>query len=371
MAEGRRALMVALAVRGETPRRTETGEAPGWQGARSEHIRPYVSDEQHSQTGCIVGRMQRGFCHGLLVALLLAAGPAAGQSVERSLAVTVLDGDGSPVPDLGPTDFVVREDGARREVLRVARDTAPLQIALLVDTSQAAASAVVDLRKGLAAFIAAMDDGDSMAIIGFGGPPRILAASTRERAPLLETADRIFATAGNAAYLLDAMSETATGFIKREVDRPVMVVLATEGLDHSYEDVTTLLRTLEDATITVHTVVLTGRRFSSRSSPFPGRFDPLRQSGSRGALDGPFAQWRIDRDMVLQRGPLLTGGRRRDLVASSGMEHTMREVAAELKNRYLVVYAAPRTLVPPERVDVQVARDGLSVRGAPTGIGDD
>ena len=30
--------VVALAARGETPRRTETGEAPGWQGAKSEHI---------------------------------------------------------------------------------------------------------------------------------------------------------------------------------------------------------------------------------------------------------------------------------------------------------------------------------------------
>lgn len=306
-----------------------------------------------------------------LGALLLAAGPAAGQSVERSLAVTVLDGDGSPVPDLGSADFVVREDGARREVLRVARDTAPLQIALLVDTSQAAARAVVDLRKGLAAFITAMDDDDRISIIGFGGPPRILAASTLERESLLETADSIFSTAGNAAYLLDALSETATGFIKREVDRPVMVVLATEGLDHSYENVTTVLRTLEDADITVHTVVLTGRRFSSRSSPFPGRFDPLRESGGRGALDGAFAQWRIDRDMVLQRGPLLTGGRRRDLVASSGMESTMRDVAAELNSRYLVDYAAPRTLVPPERVEVQAARDGLSVRGVPVGAGDD
>ena len=306
-----------------------------------------------------------------LGALLLAAGPAAGQSVERSLAVTVLDGDGAPVPDLNAADFVVREDGARREVLRAARDTAPLQIALLVDTSAAAARAVVDLRKGLAAFIAAMDDGDRISIIGFGGPPRILAASTLERTALLETAGSIFSTAGNAAYLLDALSETAAGFVKREADRPVMVVLATEGLDHSFENVSTVLRTLEDAAITVHTVVLGGRRFSARANPSPRRFDPLREIGGAGAGGSPFAQWRIDRDLALQRGPLLTGGRRRDLLASSGMEHAMREVAAELNSRYLVVYSAPGALVPPERVEVRAARDGLSVRGVAAGAGDD
>ncbi len=290
-----------------------------------------------------------------LGALLLAAVPAAGQSVERSLAVAVLDGDGAPVPGLNPSDFVVREDGGRREVLRVSPDTAPLQIALLVDTSEAAARAVGDFRKGLRAFIDAMDDGDRIAIIGFGGRPQILAASTPERAPLLDAADGLFSSAGTAAYLLDALSETAEGFVKRAANRPVMVVLATEGLDHSHANVTSVLRTLEDAAITVHTVVLTGSSYGNRFGRAGGN---------------PLAQWRIDRDQVLQRAPVLTGGRRRDLLAHTGVEHTLRAVAAELRSRYLVVYAAPRTLIPPDGVDVRVNRDDVSVRGIPVEAGE-
>ena len=290
-----------------------------------------------------------------LGALLLAAAPAAGQSVERSLAVAVIDGDGAPVPGLGPADFVVREDGVRREVLRVRQDPAPLQIALLVDTSEAAGRAIGSFRKGVSAFIDAMDAGDRIAIIGFGGPPRILAPSTPERAPLLEAADRLFSSVGTAAYLLDALSETAEGFVKRAANRPVMVVLATEGLDHSHANATSVLRTLEDTAITVHTVVLTGSSYGNRF-------------GRRGG--DPLAQWRIDRDRLLQRGPVLTGGRRRNLVAHTGVERTMRAVAAELRSRYLVVYAAPRTLVPPDGVDVRVERDDVSVRGIPVAAGE-
>ena len=290
-----------------------------------------------------------------LGALLLAAVPAAGQSVERSLAVAVLDGDGAPVPGLNPSDFVVREDGGRREVLRVSPDTAPLQIALLVDTSEAAARAVGDFRKGLRAFIDAMDDGDRIAIIGFGGRPQILAASTPERAPLLDAADGLFSSAGTAAYLLDALSETAEGFVKRAANRPVMVVLATEGLDHSHANVTSVLRTLEDAAITGHTVVLTGSSYGNRFGRAGGN---------------PLAQWRIDRDQVLQRAPVLTGGRRRGLLAHTGVERTLRAVAAELRSRYLVVYAAPRTLIPPDGVDVRVNRDDVSVRGIPVEAGE-
>ena len=300
-----------------------------------------------------------------LAALLVAADHAAGQSVERSLAVAVLDGDGAPVPGLRAADFVVREDGVMREVLRVRQDTAPLQIALLVDTSEAAARAIGDFRKGLRAFIDDMDGADRMAIIGFGGPPRILAASTAARAALLEATGEVFSSAGTAAYLLDALSETAEGFIKREASRPVMVVLATEGLDHSHATIATVLRTLEDAAVTVHAVVLTGRSYGNAFNRGPGRFNPLDQA--RGVGGGALAQWRIDRDQVLQRGPLLTGGRRRNLVAHSGVEHAMRAVAAELRSRYLVVYAAPRTLVPPDGVDVRVTREDVSARGIPVG----
>src|SRR5438045_3997601 len=39
------------------------------------------------------------------------------QSNQRSLYVSVVDNAGAPVPDLGPTDFEVREDNAVREVL--------------------------------------------------------------------------------------------------------------------------------------------------------------------------------------------------------------------------------------------------------------
>ena len=57
------------------------------------------------------------------------------QADDRMIYASVVDKDGEPVLDLGAKDFVVREDGQPREILRVARDTDPLQIALLVDNS--------------------------------------------------------------------------------------------------------------------------------------------------------------------------------------------------------------------------------------------
>ena len=81
---------------------------------------------------------------------------AGAQSVERQLIVSVVDSNGTPIADLDASDFVVREDGARREILDVRPDTERKQIALLVDTSQAAAPAVRDFKRAAKSFIETM-----------------------------------------------------------------------------------------------------------------------------------------------------------------------------------------------------------------------
>jgi len=50
----------------EVSRRTETGDAPGSQGAKRENIGRYLSVESRSEAGCSAGRMQTDLHHGLL-----------------------------------------------------------------------------------------------------------------------------------------------------------------------------------------------------------------------------------------------------------------------------------------------------------------
>ena len=66
---------------------------------------------------------------------------------------------------------------------------------------------------------------------------------------------------------------------------------------------------------------------------------------------------------MLERGPEDSGGHRRDLLTSTAVERAMRETTVELRNQYLVVYARPDALIPPEQIEVGVKRAGLTVRG--------
>src|SRR4051812_6687030 len=87
------------------------------------------------------------------------------QADDRVIYTSVVTKDGEPVLDLNIKDFTVREDGQPREILSVARDTDPLQIALLVDNSATMRNQLSDLRRALTAFVDATRDGVQIALI--------------------------------------------------------------------------------------------------------------------------------------------------------------------------------------------------------------
>ena len=90
--------------------------------------RPREADEDRQ------GSMMKPLLLAML-AVLLSATASFAQADERVIYASVVDQKGNPVAGLSEKDFIVREDGQSREVLRVAKDEDPLQIALLVDNS--------------------------------------------------------------------------------------------------------------------------------------------------------------------------------------------------------------------------------------------
>ena len=280
----------------------------------------------------------------LVVPAALTGAEAGAQSSERLLLVSVLDDDGAPVTGLAASDFRIREDDAAREVLRAEPAGAGRQIALLVDTSEAAVRAVSDFRRGLSAFVDGMQGDNRIAIVTFGGPPRILVETTGDPERLRSGIDRVFPQSGQAAYLLDAMHEVSEGFIRRRAERPVLVAVTAESLDdYSNRSGREVLERIDESGAAVYTLSVGARRAA--------------------AFGTHTLQLQFERDLVLARGAADSGGRHRDLLVSSALEGAMRELVAELRNQYLVVYSRPDLLVPPEQVRVRVDRPGLTARG--------
>jgi Ca-activated chloride channel family protein len=267
-----------------------------------------------------------------------AVGLQAGQSIERRVYVSVVDEKGAPVADLSAPDFVVREDGVVREVLRASRATDPMQIAVLVDDTQAATRMILDERLALQAFVKALHQGNEMALLTFGERPGILVDYTASLPVLLAGVDKVFTRPGSGSYLLQAIVETTRGLQKREAARPVIVVVTTEGEEFSNDYYVTVVETLQKSRAQFHAIVRT-----------TGEPNPANE-GNR------------NRTFVLAEGTQSTGGRREFVLSDSALTMKLEELASELKQQYLLVYARPQTLIPPKRLEVSVRRPGLTVR---------
>jgi len=283
----------------------------------------------------------------VVLAVVAAAGshPSA-QALERSLWVSVVDQSGAPVTGLGPNDVVVREDNVSREVLRVVPAEQPMQIALLVDTSQAIRNDVANIRNALPAFVNELikpnEAGlrNEIAIVGFGDRPTILTEYTFDPAALKKGLGRIFPTPGSGAYLVDAIEEVVTGFKKRNASRPVIVAVAMEARDLSYRMYDQVLPELKAADAPFYALMI--------GTPRTGISDEERS-----------------RQIVLDRGTVESGGNREQLLTSMALEPHLKQLADQLTHMYRVVYAHPDSLIPPEKVTVAAKNPALTARGTP------
>ncbi len=284
------------------------------------------------------GRRPRVFAAA--AAALLLAVPSQAQSIEREMFVSVLDQADKPVLTLGVPDFVVREDGRVREVLRSRRATDPIDIALLVDTSQALGSQVNDVRKGLEAFIARMRPQAQISIIGFGDRPTVYADYSNSPEQLARGIGFVFPIQGAGAYVLDAVDESLKGLEKRKPERSAIVVVFAGGREFSTTDYQRLVDGLRARGTSLNVVTI-------------GVVTPPDVQTTEGR----------NRELLFDRGSAETGGRRENVLTSMATGDALERLAAELLGQYRITFARPDTLIPPQKTEVSVRPAGLKARG--------
>lgn len=292
-----------------------------------------MKPDRRSATACVLGTLGAFLCAAVV--------SLHGQALQRGMYVSVVDNKGLPVENIGPADLVIREDNVAREILRVQPATDPIQIAVMVDTSQSAATFIRDYRQALPAFLDVVLGEESsgenqVAIIGIGERPTILADYTSDRKKLQAGIDRLFAIQQTGTYLLDGIIEVGQGFEKRQSERSVMLAIVSEGPELSTRNWQLVLERLKASRATLHVV----------SIGSPANFD-------------------ADRSQVIARGTKDSGGRMDQLLVPSGLIARLKNVGAEIIGQYRVTYARPDSLIPPEKIEVSTRRNGLTVRGIP------
>ena len=298
------------------------------------------------------------------------------QGNQHAVFVSVVD-DGRPVLDVTLDEFVVEEEGRRREVLVVERAQVPVQVAILVDDSYGVTSNLSHLRRGLLELIDALPEAQMSTLIAFGDQLRTIVDFTPDKAVLKTAAEEFSQFSETSWYLPNALAETANDMWDRGAVRPIIVLVTSEGTSAATARVRQfrqgdavisprgggglaydrVLEILRDTKVAVHTLVVRGAGLAELATGFGG--DP----GTRG-LSMDTAGDR-DRASLLEQLPRVTGGGREELGTTSALAELLNRVGDEISNQYFVVYARPAELIPPDEIEVSVTRRGVRVRHTP------
>jgi hypothetical protein len=280
------------------------------------------------------------------VATFVAAGVLAAQSPKqkpserrtREVYVSILDRDGKPVTGLTAADFTVKEDGTVREVLKAGPATEPMALAVTIDDGEAARPYIQFIRDGMKGFIKKMEGKAEIALSTFGDRPTPITEYTQSMAQLEKGIGTLFARPSAGAQLLEAIVDLSRGIERREEPRKAIAVLLVDrGIEFGNLYSATVLDRLKQSGATLHVLAI--------GQPSDSLEDEMR-----------------NRNAVIADGTSLTGGRRDQVLAESGIPERLLRLADELTNQYVVSYSRPETLIPPEKLDVSVSKRGLTVR---------
>ena len=270
-------------------------------------------------------------CVLILTGSVLAEGRPANRA-ERSIFLTALDKDNAPIRGLQAADFVVREDGEKREIVSVAAPVDPLFVSLLVDTSQppiGVASPVQDLRKSLLTFVSTVHGASAdaqIALIEFAGAAVTTVNFTKDTAALEKQIKRVFPSQRSSGVMLEAFMEASKALGKRVSPRRAIVSLNFASVEASTLAPKNVADEIRKSGATVWAVSVLG---ASEASAF--------QAGAN-ALDNKLSP---TRELILNVSTDATGGMRLTAVSPTALEGMMKKIADCLTSQYVVTYAQP------------------------------
>lgn len=149
-----------------------------------------------------------------------------------NLTISVTDTSNRFVTDLTQNDFVIFEDGIRQEISLFTRESLPISMSLLIDTSASMDDKIQQARTAASRFIKTLREEDLAQIIQFNDRPQVLQDFTGDHS-LLEAGINRTRTSGatslfNVLYV--ALKELAKQHNPRELRRRA-VVLLSDGED--------------------------------------------------------------------------------------------------------------------------------------------
>jgi VWFA-related protein len=272
-----------------------------------------------------------------------------------NILCTVRDRDGGLVATLDKTDFDVREDGKRQEIVYFSRETTlPLTLGLLVDSSVSQQRLIPDEQRAAASFLEqVLTPQDAAFLISFDVNVDLLQDITGSVNFLRQALDRIRINSGGGpgsaggpfpqmqtggTHLFDAVYLAADEVLRSEAGRKA-IILISDGQDHgSMVSRELAIEAAQRADVIVYGILFYDRDFYGWGG-----------SGYRG-------------DGVLKKMAEETGGRVIEARNDSQLQGAFQEISDELRSQYSVGYSPTNAARDGSYRNVQVRVNGRGYR---------
>jgi Ca-activated chloride channel family protein len=225
------------------------------------------------------------------------------------LPVSITDRAGRAVVGLEPSDFVIAEDGAARQVVAFSRWDAPASIGIIFDASGSMKGGIRTAQSAVRSLLHENDDGDETFLISFADSPRLEVDFTRDAE---EISNRLlWATPKGATALFDAIYAGITKVKHAANSRRALVVMTDGGDNHSRHSFKELLSAVRESDVQIFAVAV-----------------------RRNTHDFDEQRGRLQLEQLAKE----TGGHLLIVGNDAELPHAMQEVNDLIRNQYLLSY---------------------------------
>jgi hypothetical protein len=280
-----------------------------------------------------------------VLAASMLAPPAVIEAAERTVYVTVVDGNGAAVTDLTAADLVVKEGGKDREIVKAGPASAKMRLTIAVEERLMADAAV---RQAMFAFMKRVIDKAEIRLVTIGLRNNTAADYTSALDVLVAGINKLTLNPRPESQVAEGVNEAASELIAARPERSALVVLAFSG-GQAGVDPRSVLEKVRQSGVTMSAVTLAGGTTDSSSAA-----SLAEQSG---------------REQVLGDGPKQSGGRRLEVPSTGAFPQALQQIANDLLAQYAITYTLPEGVKPDKRFSISSKRRGVTLR-APSMIPD-
>lgn len=258
-----------------------------------------------------------------------------------TIPLTVGDAKGRNVPGLKKDNFTVFQNGEEQEIELFLNEEAPMNVAILLDTSFSTKDVLDDIQKAARDFIKILRPEDKALIVTFDNRTRFLSDLTSDRKILTKAINLARISETNGSDMPDAISSVVNNYFAALKGRKAVIVLTDGLVTGRAVTAQQTLDALQKADVLLYPIIFS--KNSSRSSR-PG----VNQS----------ARFQILKILTEE-----TAGRFYEKEAAK-LKEAFQSIAEDLKNQYLVGFYPNKSEPgkPLGHIRVAVDHSGFTVR---------